>query len=191
WSSDVCSSDLVSQKDAYYRIITDEIEKMEKITSELLFISKPLTEHQQTEPIQPMVDDVITLLQPEANLKGINIVHQPYKDTSIYCDRSQIKQVLINLVKNAIESMDESGTITIAVETTPESTYIHVSDEGIGIPNDTIHKLAEPFFTTKEDGTGLGLMITKQILKRHRATLDIKQNQTKGTTFSITFPSHP
>lgn len=180
----------VRRKDAYYRIISDEIEKMEKITTELLFVSKPLTDHQQIERIQPMIDDVVTLLQPEANLKGITIVHADYPEKYVYCDRSQIKQVFINLVKNAIEAMDAPGTVTINAKETDEEIIIQIIDEGVGIPIETIHKLDEPFFTTKPDGTGLGLMITKQILNRHGATLEIKQNETKGSTFNVIFSAH-
>ncbi|WP_284140052.1 MULTISPECIES: ATP-binding protein [unclassified Virgibacillus] len=177
----------VKRKDVYYKIMIDEIEKMETITSELLFISKPLTDYKQQESVEQMIEDVIELLKPQAKLKNIMIIFDKEEDCSVYCDRSQIKQVLINIVKNAIEAMEESGKINVIMRRNGSYLQIDVIDEGPGIDEKIIHKLGEPFFTTKKTGTGLGLMITKQILERHDATLNIMQNEDKGSTFRITF----
>ncbi|WP_373896100.1 ATP-binding protein [Virgibacillus sp. CBA3643] len=178
----------VKGNEQYYKIMLDEIEKMESITSELLFISKPLTETMKEESIEAMIRDVIVLLRAQANLQNINIEYDHTYKGFIYCDRSQIKQVLINLVKNAIESMVDGGTIKLATTSTQTQVILSIRDEGSGIPDEIIHKLGEPFFTTKQNGTGLGLMISKQILKRHDAILDIEQNSHKGSTFRIFFP---
>lgn len=177
----------INRKDEYYKIMIDEIEKMEAITSEMLFISKPLTNYLQEESVTDMVSDVVTLLASQAKIKDIEIVHENTTPSFIYCDKSQIKQVLINLIKNAIEAMDHPGTITITNETKESFVEINIIDEGEGIPQEVIHKLGEPFFTTKQHGTGLGLMITKQILTKHHATMDILQNKEKGSTFSLKF----
>ncbi|WP_223805942.1 ATP-binding protein [Ornithinibacillus gellani] len=178
----------VNRKDAYYKIMIDEIEKIETITSELLFISKPVTHHMQRESVNQMILDVISLLKPEAKLKDIEILCRQKQDAFIYCDRSQIKQVLINLVKNAIEAMDAAGMIIVHVHPNETGIFLDVIDEGNGVPKEAIHKLGEPFFTTKKNGTGLGLMITKQILQRHDAALQIINNMEKGSTFRISFP---
>ncbi|WP_245843780.1 ATP-binding protein [Oceanobacillus rekensis] len=178
----------ISHKEEYFHVMIDEINKIEAITSELLFISKPLAENRKRETIQAMIDEVFILLQAQAKMKNIElVVIQPIQG-EIVCDRSQIKQVLINLVKNAIEAMDEGGTVTVSVECKQESVDIFIADEGNGIPTDILHKLGEPFFTTKQSGTGLGILITKQILKSHEATLHIKQNTRKGSIFQLIFP---
>ncbi|GGJ84878.1 hypothetical protein GCM10007063_04270 [Lentibacillus kapialis] len=178
----------VNREEAYHHIMVDEIEKIENITSELLFISKPMTDSQEMESIPEMVDDVVTLLQPQARLKKIdiemNVINQ-----NIKCDRSQIKQVLINIFKNAIEAMKEPGSIKISSHLKWRELRIDISDEGPGIPEEIIHKLGEPFFTTKENGTGLGLMITRQILERHEGKLEILQNEASGTTFRLILPA--
>jgi len=179
----------VNRKDEYYPIIMEEIEKMEKMTSELLFISKPLNEERQQEPLYSMIEDIASLLQSQANLKDIKIIIRYPIDEYIYCNRSQIKQVLVNLIKNAIEAMQEAGKITIEVNSNQEHAIINIMDEGPGIPEEILAKLGEPFFTTKKDGTGLGLMITKQILDNHGASLNILENKEKGTTFQIVFPN--
>jgi len=178
----------VKRKEEYYNIMIEEIEKMEKITSELLFVSKPLTDHKKEESIEKMLQDITVLLKPQAKLKGIDIQYDIPESMRIYCDRSQIKQVLINLVKNAIEAMEEEGMIQLIAASDDSGISLSIIDEGSGIPEEIIHKLGEPFFTTKQSGTGLGIMISKQILEQHDATLDIKQNKGKGSTFLIRFP---
>lgn len=181
----------VTRKEEYYNIMIDEIEKMEAITSELLFISKPLTDNKRAESAKEMVDDVVTLLEPQAKLHDIDIKWEAAEDHAIYCDRSQIKQVLINLVKNAIEAMPDSGEVKLILGIQKEQIVIDVTDQGPGIPEEVIHKLGEPFFTTKKSGTGLGIMITTQILDKHGGKLEIMQNEWKGSTFRIFLPEGP
>ncbi|WP_052345776.1 ATP-binding protein [Paucisalibacillus sp. EB02] len=177
----------VNRKDVYYKIMIDEIEKMETITSELLFISKPLTDNKKQESILEMIRDVSELLKPQAKLKNI-LLETIGEDQFVFCDRSQVKQVLINIIKNAIEAMEEAGKIIVKIVDSEIEVRIDIVDEGPGIDEEVIHKLGEPFFTTKQQGTGLGLMITKQLLERHNAKLEILQNKEKGSTFRIIFP---
>lgn len=178
----------VKEKESYYQIMNDEIEKIRMITTELLFISKPLTNNKQNESVSSMLNDVIVLLNSQARLRNIFIKMVDKKEHFIYCDRSQIKQAFINIIKNAIEATEESGKITIELQTTASHIEVHVVDEGPGISEDILHKVEEPFFTTKQSGTGLGLMITKQILEQHQGEMKITKNSEKGSTFKIIFP---
>ncbi|ASK64429.1 PAS domain-containing sensor histidine kinase [Virgibacillus phasianinus] len=178
----------VNRKEEYYKIMIDEIEKMETITSELLFISKPLTDNRKEENVEVMVHEIVALLLPQARLKNVEINWKRQEKHKIYCDRSQIKQVLINIVKNAIEAMVAKGEIEITISASDSELEIAIIDDGPGIPEEIIHKLGEPFFTTKKSGTGLGLMITKQILEKHNGRLAIEQNISKGSTFKIILP---
>ncbi|WP_242985982.1 ATP-binding protein [Oceanobacillus zhaokaii] len=175
-------------KDEYYSIMLDEIEKMEKITSELLFLSKPVTNDRNIESVNSMIEDIVSLLQPHARMKNIEIGIEGKISDYILCDRTQVKQVLINIVKNAVEAMDGPGEITISAESKDTNVVILIKDEGPGIPDDILEKLGEPFFTTKKNGTGLGLLITKQILERHNASLTILKNNDRGSTFKLSFP---
>ncbi|GAA0444813.1 hypothetical protein GCM10008983_22820 [Lentibacillus halophilus] len=178
----------VNHKEEYYKIMIDEIEKMESITSELLFISKPMTNSKEWENLPELINDVMTLLQQQASLKNISISQEGSDRLDVNCDRSQIKQVLINILKNAIEAMDDPGTITIHYYVVDQMVVIDIIDEGPGVPDDIIHRLGEPFFTTKPSGTGLGIMITKQILNRHNGDLTIMHNKKWGSTFRMTLP---
>ncbi|MGM8365049.1 ATP-binding protein [Virgibacillus sp. W0181] len=180
----------VNRKEEYYKIMIDEVEKMESVTSELLNISKPLTEDKQIETIGPMIEDVLLLLKSQATLKNVEFIFKANDSYDVYCDRSQIKQVLINLVKNGIEASNSNGKITICVKGYGPHIAIDIIDEGIGIPDELINKLGQPFFTTKDNGTGLGLMITKQILQCHEGDLKIIKNKDKGSTFRIILPKY-
>ncbi|GAA0298000.1 two-component system sporulation sensor kinase A [Gracilibacillus halotolerans] len=178
----------INNKDAYYKIMMEELEKINTITSELLFISKPMTDEKDEEFMSIMLSDVVTLLNTQANLYNIDIQLDILEEVKVYCDKSQLKQVFINLIKNAIEEMDSGGKIEIIVDAKDERSFVHIRDEGPGIPHHLIHKLKEPFFTTKKNGTGLGLMISNQIIESHRGKLSIKSDIGRGSVFTIELP---
>ncbi|WP_077621871.1 ATP-binding protein [Sediminibacillus massiliensis] len=178
----------IDRKQEYYKIMVEEIEKIETITSELLFISKPMTEARKLERLSDMLNDVILLLRSQAKLSNIEIHLELEDDQYIFCDRSQIKQVFINLIKNAVEAMEDGGNIVVRSATRESVCVIDIIDEGPGIPESILHKLKEPFFTTKKTGTGLGLMISNQIIEKHKGNLEILRNPEKGSTFRIVIP---
>lgn len=178
----------IEGKEQYLKIMADEIEKIEHITSELLFISKPLTDDHHRESLNELLDDVCTLMQSQARLHDVQIMLNQSDEIFINCDRSQIKQVFINIIKNAIEVMEDGGTIQVIVIKHDQHVDIDIVDEGPGIPDELLDKINEPFFTTKKNGTGLGLMITNQILTKHKGELTVIRNKTRGTTFRVTLP---
>ncbi|WP_235817543.1 ATP-binding protein [Gracilibacillus timonensis] len=178
----------ISNKEEYYTIMMDEIDKIIAITSELLFLSKPMTNDRNQESINKMLRDVITLLYTEANLYNIDIVLETDEDVLVTCDCSQMKQVFINLIKNAIEEMEEGGLIHIVINRKESGCVISIQDQGPGIPAHLIDKLKEPFFTTKKNGTGLGLMICNQIITNHQGKLEIDSEVGNGSTFHIHLP---
>lgn len=180
----------IEQKEVYYQIMAEEIEKIESLTAELLYLSKPLTNNKRMESVHSMIEDVLILFKSQAKIKNINIKHITVTEEFIYCDRSQIKQVFTNLIKNAIEIMDAPGKIEIIPIVVGKTVEIAIIDEGPGIPEDMIDMIGEPFFTTKEDGTGLGLMMTNKILKEHEGLLKVIQNDLKGSTFKVVLPQN-
>lgn len=178
----------IDGKEEYYTIMNEEIEKIETITSELLFISKPMTNDRRDESIIAMLQDVCTLLRSQAKLHNVDLVLNYEDNEVINCDRSQIKQVFINLIKNAVEVMEDGGRITVDVESDDENVRVDVADEGPGIPKHLVDKIKEPFFTTKKNGTGLGLMITNQILEKHEGCLNVYENNPTGSVFQVELP---
>ncbi|MFG6120748.1 ATP-binding protein [Thalassobacillus sp. B23F22_16] len=179
----------IRKEEEYYKIMLEEIEKMESVTSELLFVSKPMTDERTSESLKDMLGDVITLMDTQAKMQSITIRTEIPEGIFIFCDRSQIKQVFINIIKNAIEAMQEGGLLEIKVSRKDNRVHIDIVDEGPGIPEDVRQKITEPFFTTKKNGTGLGLMISSQILDKHNGFFEIHPNETIGTTFRLVLPA--
>jgi two-component system, sporulation sensor kinase E len=174
----------------YYQVITTELERIESIINEFLLLAKPQAIKYQMKDVGRIMQETVDLLEAQAHLHNVQIdVHYEKSLPKIYCEPNQLKKVFINLIKNAIEVMPDGGTITIQLgRTETRQIYVSISDEGDGIPQDVINKLGEPFYTTKERGTGLGLMVSFKIIEEHKGTINIDSEMGKGTTFHIHLP---
>ncbi|TWI57932.1 ATP-binding protein [Halalkalibacter nanhaiisediminis] len=172
----------------YINILEGEVNKIEQISNEFLILSKPHLENRKDQNIVELIEGVTVLLQPQAVNKNIGI-QTTYESQNIIvnCDDMKIKQVLINLIKNAIEAM-ENGYITIKLKETSHHVIIYITDEGHGIPKERLTELGKPFFTTKEKGTGLGLLVCYKIIEDHHGTIVVESEEGKGTTFTISLP---
>ncbi|NOU92427.1 PAS domain S-box protein [Paenibacillus sp. LMG 31456] len=177
-------------KNDYYDIMIPEIDRISCIVSEFLIIAKPQVTNFQSNNITTMIQNVITLLDSQAILYNVQIKveiedHLPL----LPCSEIQIKQVFINLLKNAIEAMPEGGEIHIVAHMQNEDhLLIRLIDQGDGIPEDLIQRLGEPFYTTKEKGTGLGLMMCYKIIEAHQGNLYINSCMGVGTTIDVVLP---
>jgi two-component system, sporulation sensor kinase E len=105
-------------------------------------------------------------------------------------DLTQIQQVLVNLVKNAIQAMTRAGTLILQTGATEDAVWFSVADTGGGIPQEQINRIFEPFYTTKKKGTGLGLMIVQRIIRAHGGRIEVESEVGRGTTFRIWLPLH-
>jgi two-component system, sporulation sensor kinase E len=104
-------------------------------------------------------------------------------------DPNQVKQVIVNIIKNGMEAMPLGGVITIGLDLDENRKFrMQVTDQGRGIPKERLAKLGEPFYTTKEKGTGLGLMVSTRIVETHGGTIQFESEKGKGTTVTLLFP---
>lgn len=173
----------------YSKVIFSEINRIELILKELLLLSKPQKAKMDLIDFKGLLQNVILLLNTEAIMHDVHIKLTYTSDIEkINADPNQLKQVFINFIKNAIEAMSDGGVIRVAVLQDKENLLIHIIDQGIGIPKEHLDKIGSPFFTTKENGTGLGMMISKQIIARHNGTMNIKSNSS-GTTIQVHLPT--
>ncbi|MEH7321150.1 PAS domain S-box protein, partial [Priestia megaterium] len=174
----------------YYDIMLTEIERINLIVSEFMMLSRPQAITYQNKNVVSLLVDVITLLETIAIMKNIEVTREFESNISLVkCEGNQIKQVFINIFKNAIEAVPNNGKIHIKVEKWKNNRIcISFSDNGNGIPNDLIGRLGEPFYTTKEKGTGLGLMVCYKIIEEHGGRINIKSEMNQGTTVDIIFP---
>ncbi|WP_449727749.1 ATP-binding protein [Bacillus lumedeiriae] len=159
---------------------------------EFLMLAKPNQETVfEIKDINGVLKDSIMFMQPEALLHGIELVPvlaEPLPFVRI--EEKQLKQVILNLIKNAIEAMPNGGKVTIHTKQAMDgSICIEVIDEGIGISQDRILRLGEPFYSNKEKGTGLGLMVSFKIIEHHNGKIFFESEQGKGTKVEIRLPA--
>ncbi|RKD25550.1 hypothetical protein BEP19_00990 [Ammoniphilus oxalaticus] len=181
------------EKEEYMEIMTSEIDRIEIILGELLILAKPqITKYEQANA-QKLLEHVVALLGTQGNLHNISIstdfeVEHPYID----CDENQIKQVFINFIKNSMEAMPQGGEISIELQRIEERMLrICFIDQGCGIPEEILEKIGQPFFTTKENGTGLGFMISKKIIEDHGGSMTLKSKVDEGTVIEVFLPTEP
>jgi two-component system, sporulation sensor kinase C len=173
----------------YLGIVFSEIKRIELVLSELLILAKPQSVTYKRINIIETLEQVSKLLNTNAILYNIEI-ETNFHERELYIrgDENQLKQVFINLIKNAIESMPHGGTITIDADINSHNkVQLIFKDEGVGMKKETLDKLGEPFFTTKTKGTGLGLTICLRILRDHGADIRVQSELGEGTTFHILF----
>jgi len=174
-------------------LMLSELDRINLIVSEFLILAKPQATKFEIKDVRFVLGDVLSLLDSQAHL--CNVIFQTDFTTEtceVACEENQLKQVFINVLKNGIEAMPEGGSILIRVMK-PEAAHIIVAiiDEGIGIPEDMIPKLGDPFFTGKETGTGLGIMVSQRIIQSHHGTMNIRSAVGEGTEVTLTLPAIP
>lgn len=170
--------------------ILSELDRVDGIVGELLVLAKPHERHYQTVDMEGVLQIVVTLMTSQARRNGIrlNLLVEPDLPM-VRCEPNQMKQVYVNLIKNAIEAMPSGGDISISMHRGPDGELsIRFQDQGTGIPENIIARLGEPFFSTKEKGTGLGLMTCHKIIQDHHGRMDIRSHFGEGTLIDVVLP---
>lgn len=173
--------------DDNFNLVVSELDRVDSIIGEYLSFARPKNHALKPVGLESLLQQIIKLLSVEAAIKNIQIDTLFEQDLPlIQCDENQMKQVMINLLKNAIEAMPNGGTIVVSARKhASDRIRIRVEDEGCGIAEDQLSKLGNPFYTTKEKGTGLGIMVCKQIIKDHGGSLQITSKLGEGTIVEI------
>ncbi|RKU31737.1 hypothetical protein C6499_04065 [Candidatus Poribacteria bacterium] len=185
----------LSQKEVkeYTAIIIKEVDRLNRFIEQLLAFSKPAMQAAKQTDIHHLLDNSLAICRPELELHAITVATQ--YDTNcpqVNINEDGITQVLLNLFYNAIEAMDTGGTLTIQTEYLSESEVVcvRIQDDGPGIPAEDIPMLFDPFYTTKQKGTGLGLYISQKILAEHHGSIEVDANLEVGTAFIVSLPVH-
>lgn len=174
----------------YISVIEDEIDRMESILGEMLVLSKPSKKRKSIFSLEVLVSDMVSILQPKAVMDGIEVVKsmELNKDPLIYGDPDKFKQVLLNLFKNALESMKTGGKLTIQISEREENLVLLVADTGKGMTRHQVNQVFMPFFSSKPGGTGLGLPFVLKTVEDHGGTISVESQVGVGTKFTLTFP---
>ncbi|WP_019415174.1 ATP-binding protein [Paenisporosarcina sp. TG20] len=178
-------------KEEYFDIVFSEIERINSIVSEFLVLAKPSVATFVEQDLRVLIKDVVTLINTQSILSNVQIFVEFEGDLPmVSCEKNQLKQVFLNLLKNSIEAMPNGGKIDVKVKDKVEGKIsIQIIDQGIGIPKERMATLGEPFYTTKEKGTGLGLMTCFKIIEGHNGKLTVHSKLNEGTTIEIILPT--
>ncbi|PEX00132.1 two-component sensor histidine kinase [Bacillus cereus] len=174
-----------------YEIMLQEIERINEFVSELLLLGKPKPTNYEWCNIREILLYVVQLMESYATQYKVKFHLQVDGNLPVINgDDKQLKQVLLNIIKNGIESMPKGGDIQIrAYKKAGENLCISIEDQGFGIENEKIEKIGKAFYTTKENGTGLGLMITYKIIEEHQGSIAIQSSMGVGTKVEIYLPT--
>ena len=178
-----------SREKEFFTIMDKELERINQITNEFMALAKPQAIKIKRQNLKELIQEVCVFLESEAFIHQVvmEVVH--FEDYIwLECEPNQIKQVLINLIKNGMEAMPDGGKITIHTQVGDGYVNLVIKDEGYGIPEEVINKVGQPFFTTKEQGTGLGLMVSMKIIENHGGQLKIQSEEKVGSTVKILLP---
>jgi signal transduction histidine kinase len=185
--------ELAENEDA--AVIAKEITRLERIVRDFLQFARPSDPEFVAVPVRRILEEVADLLRPQIEKNGISLIIEGSENAWVQADTQQMKQVLINLIHNAADSIERNGVITLRFHSESGFTrrgvsavVVDVADNGKGIPPDVRKRLFDPFFTTKEGGTGLGLPIAARIVEKHGGELRYQTELRRGTTFSIVLP---
>lgn len=175
----------------YYGIMIDELDRINYIVGELLLLAKPQHLKFSKASIQKLLGDVVSLLNTEAIYHNVQIAPSfPEIDHYIECEPNQLKQVFINIIKNAIEASYKGSIVEISLlPVTGEQVNIVVKDNGCGISKERLEKLGEPFYSSKEKGTGLGLTVSFKIVQAHNGQIRFNSQKNHGTSVEISLPT--
>jgi len=172
-----------------FDIVINEVKRLESFLGELRDFTRPAAPIMQKIDINKVIQEEQALMQEAAKERGIIIADSLQSDLPpVEADLNQMKQVLVNLIKNAMEAIEGEGKITLATGVTDGQIWFSVQDTGKGIDPETLAKIFDPFFTTKDQGTGLGLAVINKIIVDHQGTVEVKSTPGEGSTFIVNLP---
>ncbi len=179
----------VEREKFHLPLLLKELERINSIIEEMLMLSKPTAPIVEEVYLQDIVEDILPLLQQTIENQDvhffINLEH-----TALCMDPKQMKQVFHNLIRNSVEAMKGKGNISITSSSSLDKCeyYVFIEDNGPGIPKEVVSSIFEPFTSSKEQGTGLGLTIVQRILENHKGSISIHKTSNGGTVMKLTLP---
>ncbi|MFK3960244.1 PAS domain S-box protein [Guptibacillus hwajinpoensis] len=173
----------------YHQIIEDELTNIEEVVNGFISLAKPEASEVAEVSLLKLVKNAITVLTPQASSKNIRInISSQLKSIVIRCQRNQMKQVFINILKNSVEAIEQDGQIDVILEENQNDVIIEIHDNGMGIDEERLERIGVPFYTNKEKGIGLGMTVSNKIITEHKGRLKIESKRGQGTKVMIQLP---
>lgn len=175
--------------DSYYQIVLEELDRANSTINDFLSLAQSRISDKEKVLLHRIIEEVSPLLWADANLRGQSV--ELKLNASIHemeLNVREIKQLILNLGRNGMEAMGPKGILTLETHSTQDKVELIVRDRGIGMSESQREKLFSPFFTTKREGTGLGLSLCLSIVERHNGKINVESVEGEGTVFTISFP---
>ena len=173
----------------YLRIIIEEISNLENILADILYFAKPAEPTCDFADCNAIIAKIVEILAVELEENRVSVECHPAKELPLLClDENQIRRVIINIIRNAIQAMPDGGCITVSTRQEDQWVKIEIADTGVGIAEGNIDKLFDAFFSSKSTGSGLGLTVSAQIINNHGGTIEVMRGVPRGTVFVIKLP---
>ncbi|WP_164985034.1 ATP-binding protein [Ammoniphilus sp. CFH 90114] len=176
------------KRQQYSKIMLEELERAQFIIDDYLSFARPEIGRIEVIDVNSIVSNATNIMSSYATANGVDIVQNLDENLYLQADKRKLTQVIVNIAKNAVEAMPHSGTLEFRTETRNDEILIHIIDEGIGMSQEQIERLGFPFYSTKDKGTGLGMMVSFQIVRMMNGRIQVQSELGKGTQFSILLP---
>jgi two-component system, sporulation sensor kinase B len=174
----------------YIDLCIKEMDRANEIITDYLSFAKPQVENMKSIEVSKQLNQVKNILSPYSLSNGVDLKMNLEDNIFVSADPQKFNQCFINLIKNGIEAMPSGGVVTISCFQQDEQVLIDIVDQGIGMTQEQITNLGTPFYTLKDKGTGLGLMVTYRLIQSFKGSVHVKSQLGKGTKFSIVFPNN-
>lgn len=173
----------------YIDVVNEEVSRLNKIVVDFLFAMRPMNVELDDGDLNDVVQGVLDFVQYELESSDIELeVELAPRLPRIELDEKYLKQALMNIVKNAIAAMPEGGTLRVQTERSGDEVRLSIGDTGVGMSEDVAEKIFEPYFTTKDFGSGIGLTLVYKVVKEHLGEVFVDTEEGRGTTFTLSFP---
>jgi signal transduction histidine kinase len=170
--------------------IKDEVERLKRLVNDLLNYGRPARLAFENVDISGLFEETIDLIKPQADEQGVQVtVEEGRRGIEVRGDRERLKSCLSNIAINALQAMPNGGKLSARIANTDGFVEVSISDTGVGITEESINKIFEPYFSTKQTGFGLGLAVTKAIIEEHQGSIGVVSKQGVGTTFTVKLPA--
>jgi PAS domain S-box-containing protein len=173
----------------YIDVVNEEVSRLNKIVVDFLFAMRPMNVELSDGDLNDVVRGVLDFVQYELETSDIELVAELAETLpKIELDDKYLKQALMNIIKNAIAAMPEGGTLRVSTERSGDDVQLSISDTGVGMSDEVAEKIFEPYYTTKDFGSGIGLTLVYKVIKEHLGDISVQTQEGQGTTFTLSFP---
>ena len=173
----------------YVDVVNEEVERLNRIVVDFLFAVRPMNTVLEDAQLNPILRDLLEFMRYELEEANV-ILEEEFADElpMLQLDQKFVKQAVLNLVKNAISAMPNGGTLSVSTRQNGDDVVLRISDTGEGMSEEVLNKIFEPYFTTRDFGSGIGLTLVYKIVKEHMGEISVVSQEGKGSTFEISFP---